>query len=440
MSNEENITTDNLMMDAPSKHEKGGSSKPDFAVGIEDGFDDDLDLKGELQPGVFTINPNPETQKEKMIAYGKLVLLAMPWIGIQCIWAAEFGTTTPYLQAMGLSEQWASNIWLSGPLMGFFVAPIVGSLSDKCHLKFGRRRPYMLGGLLLLGVVSTTLACSKYFGDAGLPVSCNVYFIIMDGTINVIQTPLRALIADFAPPEQQATGQLMASTFQGLGGLVGYFLQKFLWTDPLEILALFMVVFAINVIFVGLTCWFVKEQHFPAKAGEKGGIAEPFIHLFKSVKGLTLKLFIVGACVFFCWWALFSWWPTSSTWYMTIVMNGCCDDPSADGYVGECTPESYNDCLTGQSVNADVNILANVAQTCIGLLLAILMNYRILVRTRFVWSALLFFGAVLLIGSKFIKGEWYAYLVGIGMAVPISGIQAFPFAIVGKYNRDDEKE
>eukprot|EP00121_Abeoforma_whisleri_P004822 Awhi_evm1s4363 len=100
------------------------------------------DVKGSGRPaGVFWIDPNPVTNYEKLMGYAKLCLLALPWIGVQCIWAAEFGTTTPYLQAMGLSEQWASNIWLSGPLMGFFVAPIVGSLSDKCHLKFGRRRP-----------------------------------------------------------------------------------------------------------------------------------------------------------------------------------------------------------------------------------------------------------------------------------------------------------
>eukprot|EP00121_Abeoforma_whisleri_P016474 Awhi_evm1s15118 len=84
--------------------------------------------KYDVQPrtdGVFWINPNPVTNHEKLISYAKLCLLALPWIGVQCIWAAEFGTTTPYLQAMGLSEQWASNIWLSGPLMGFFIAPIV---------------------------------------------------------------------------------------------------------------------------------------------------------------------------------------------------------------------------------------------------------------------------------------------------------------------------
>lgn len=92
-------------------------------------------------------SPDPSTFREKVQVYLKLMIAALPWVGIQAIWAAEFGTTTPYLQNIGLSPQWASQIWIAGPLMGFFVAPIIGSLSDNSQSRFGRRRPFMLGGM-----------------------------------------------------------------------------------------------------------------------------------------------------------------------------------------------------------------------------------------------------------------------------------------------------
>lgn len=92
-------------------------------------------------------SPDPQTAREKIQVYLKLMIAALPWVGIQAIWAAEFGTTTPYLQNIGLSPQWASQIWIAGPLMGFFVAPIIGSLSDNLQSRFGRRRPFMLGGM-----------------------------------------------------------------------------------------------------------------------------------------------------------------------------------------------------------------------------------------------------------------------------------------------------
>jgi hypothetical protein len=85
-------------------------------------------------------------------------------------------------------------------------------------------------------------------------------FFFSRSCINVIQTPLRAIVADVAPPSMQGTGQLMAAMFQGLGGLLGYVLQKFLYTDPVELLWLFVCVFLINLLFVSITCFFVKEE------------------------------------------------------------------------------------------------------------------------------------------------------------------------------------
>eukprot|EP00122_Pirum_gemmata_P001628 Pgem_evm1s1466 len=122
---------------------------------------------------------------------------------------------------------------------------------------------------------------------------------------------------------------------------------------------------------------------------------------------------------------------------MSIVFDGCCTVPDPTDPTNSCTDESYARCLEGQDMNSTVNIFANVAQTFIGLIFAVLMNRGILVRTRFVWSGLLAVGSALLIATKFLNYQWYCYMVGIMMAIPISGINSFPFAIVGKYNKDD---
>lgn len=39
-------------------------------------------------------------------------------------------------------------VFLSGPLSGLIVQPIVGDLADRSTSKFGRRRPFMVGGTL----------------------------------------------------------------------------------------------------------------------------------------------------------------------------------------------------------------------------------------------------------------------------------------------------
>ena len=42
-------------------------------------------------------------------------------------------------------------IWCLSPLVGFFLTPILGSLSDRCKSTLGRRRPFII--LLSIGVV-----------------------------------------------------------------------------------------------------------------------------------------------------------------------------------------------------------------------------------------------------------------------------------------------
>lgn len=406
------------------------------------------------EDGVYRINPDPNTGRERAIAYLQLMFAAFPWIGVQAIWATEFGVTTPYLEGLGLSPNWASQIWVAGPVMGFVVAPIVGSLSDRCRSRFGRRRPFMLGGLLMLIIASMLLATAKYFPDpAQLPVGCTM-FVLLDGIINVIQTPLRALLADVAPPRFQGTAQLMAAMFQGLGGLVGYVLQRFLYTNPTQVVWLFVSVLIVNVLILGTVAYFLKEERYEpaltdtaateeaqnsAKSSTCQAAITPFIELAKSVKKLDGRIARVMLVEFFSWWALFAWWPTSSTWFTETVMGGCPDDP-ADNPSSVCTPESYSDYQRGLKMNADANIVANAMQLCYSLLLSLLMS-SVLKRVRFLWATSLAFGCVILLLTKWgPKEDWYAMFAAITIAIPISAINSFPFAVVGKYQQDDQKK
>ena len=294
----------------------------------------------------------------------------------------------------------------------------------------------MLGGLILLGIASLLLATSKYFpAPVVLPLGCTM-FVLLDGIINVIQTPLRAIVADVAPPRFQGTAELIAAMFQGVGGLVGYVLQKFLYTDPTEVLWLFICVFLVNLVFVGGVSFFVKEEVFRGEA--HGSVVGPFIDLAKSVSKIDGRMARVMAVEFFSWWALFCWWPTSSTWFTEIVMGGCPDNPATNPD-SVCTPESFA-YQRGLAMNADANILANVVQLAYSLLLSVLMA-TFLKRVRFLWAASLAVGCVLLLLTMWgPKEDWYAMTAAMCISIPISAINSFPFAVVGKYQQDDQEE
>merc|ERR1739844_447706 len=93
----------------------------------------------------------------------------------------------------------------AGPVVGFIVGPIVGTWSEQSTSKWGRRRPIIVAGLL-----STLVAGLLYSGAEQLlgKGSQAMYLAaimqwVLDFTINAMQTPFRALVADLASADQQ---------------------------------------------------------------------------------------------------------------------------------------------------------------------------------------------------------------------------------------------
>lgn len=45
---------------------------------------------------------------------------------------------------VGLPEQYYSLTWFLSPVLGLMFTPLIGSASDRCTLRWGRRRPFIL--------------------------------------------------------------------------------------------------------------------------------------------------------------------------------------------------------------------------------------------------------------------------------------------------------
>merc|ERR1719208_692640 len=99
----------------------------------------------------------------------ELVTISAAVMGIEFAYAAETAFVSPTLLKIGVSQSHMTLIWCLSPLVGFFLTPILGSLSDRCKSRLGRRRPFII--LLSIGVVLGLLlvpngkALGKLMGD-----------------------------------------------------------------------------------------------------------------------------------------------------------------------------------------------------------------------------------------------------------------------------------
>lgn len=65
-------------------------------------------------------------------------------MGIEFSYAAETAFVSPTLLSIGVQHQHMTLVWALSPLIGFFLTPILGSLSDRCRINLGRRRPFII--------------------------------------------------------------------------------------------------------------------------------------------------------------------------------------------------------------------------------------------------------------------------------------------------------
>ncbi|XP_077611948.1 membrane-associated transporter protein isoform X2 [Crocuta crocuta] len=85
---------------------------------------------------------------------GNLIMHSMAMLGREFCYAVEAAYVTPVLLSVGLPRSLYSMVWLLSPVLGFLLQPVVGSASDHCRARWGRRRPYILtlGVMMLLGM------------------------------------------------------------------------------------------------------------------------------------------------------------------------------------------------------------------------------------------------------------------------------------------------
>ncbi|KAL8735828.1 MAG: hypothetical protein Q9181_002687 [Wetmoreana brouardii] len=262
-----------------------------------------------------------------------MALLTISLLGIQFTWGVEMTYCTPYLLQLGLTKGKTSLVWIAGPLSGLVMGPVIGVLADNSKSKYGRRRPFMIGGALSVAmglfVLGWTAEIVGFFVPESelrrlLTITLAVFSIyLVDFAINAIQSTSRSLIVDTLPIPKQQKGSAWATRMIAIGHLAGY------GVSTVDLLKVFgrtlgdsqfkqccVIAAAALLTSVGVTSWAVNERVLvSSREGDvKSGALKLVGKILKTAWHLPDRIRAI------CWvqfWAWIGWFPFlfySTTW------------------------------------------------------------------------------------------------------------------------------
>ena len=243
---------------------------------------------------------------------------ALGFLGLQFAWQMRIALSEPVTSSLGASPFLYSLIWLAGPFSGMIVQPIIGVLSDNTKSKFGKRRPYLLGGAIITAIAlwafphSATI--SGMLGNifhinmpawAGLLIAAGMIWII-DACINIAQGPYRSLVPDVVPREQHAQANSYISLSIGLGSVIAMLVApalKFFFNYQMPIESQFLMAGIAFALAMSWTCLTIKEKSSlnNASVQDESSEKQSFFQSLKEFFLLSPEVAKICLMQFFTW-------------------------------------------------------------------------------------------------------------------------------------------
>lgn len=268
--------------------------------------------------------------KQPTLPFWQVWNVSFGFLGVQLGFALQNANVSRVLSDLGADLHSLSLFWLAAPIMGLLVQPIVGAASDRTWNKFGRRKPFILGGAIAAALGMFLMPNASIFVAFLAPMLFGgIILALMDGAFNVTMQPFRALVADMVPDQQRTLGYSIQALLINIGAVIGSILP-FVLTNVIgldNIAEKGQVAETVTCAFyiggtallgtVLWTCFRTKEyapedynryKNITPKAVEETSLAtrlsafwQLFIHMPKTMRQLALVQF-------FSWFSLFIMW------------------------------------------------------------------------------------------------------------------------------------
>ena len=204
----------------------------------------------------------------------RTILIGFAFLAICSFWQM-YDTLVPLIltRTFGMSETVSSVFMAADNVLALFLLPLFGSLSDRCHSRLGRRKPFILFGtiasvLLMLGL--PLIADSYHAAPSNLKLGCFVAVLaILLVSMGTYRSPAVALMPDVTPKPLRSKANAVINLMGAIGGVLYLLVTTFLYSTKSETyksyFPLFATVAGIMVTALLILMLFVDEPKLAAE-------------------------------------------------------------------------------------------------------------------------------------------------------------------------------
>eukprot|EP00049_Salpingoeca_infusionum_P015215 m.292347 g.292347 ORF g.292347 m.292347 type:complete len:560 (-) comp15838_c2_seq1:28-1707(-) len=226
-----------------------------------------------------------------------IILLNAAWLGLAAV-LVSWGVVMLPSQVRSTVGDDKAGLGLAavvsvGSGVTLIASPLIGIFSDRCTSRFGRRRPFMLFGVVFVAVMQVLLGVSNPFkppeksdgceasnittittqvpqeftthGHLGLLI---LFYSLATLGYQLIGVPYSGLLADLTPLQNRGVGSGIMGVTSVIGNLIGA-AAGFLYASKLSIMSIYIIYSAFLAVSVGAVLVSQRETRHQRTEAEK---------------------------------------------------------------------------------------------------------------------------------------------------------------------------
>ena len=192
----------------------------------------------------------------------KTLTCGVPFLTIMLLWQVYNWQVPRYLNDF-LAETISADKMVIGIIMALdnlfalFMIPLVAKLSDNCKSKYGRRKPYIIIGIILSAIFFVALPFVNDTGKIWLLI-LNILLVLI--SMNVYRAPAVALMPDITPEANRSKANSFINILGGVGTALGVVLAMFLAKNHQKLM--FIITSVLMLVCLVYIIFFLKERKF----------------------------------------------------------------------------------------------------------------------------------------------------------------------------------